>query len=482
MSITQSMANAVSGLTATARMAEITSSNLSNVMTDGYGRRVVDLSAQQAGGRGAGVQVDGISRIVDRSVLSERRLAVAQVGFDQARSTSLGRLENAIGSIDDPDGLAGRVASLEATLSTAAGNPSNDLQLEDVLGRLQDVARALNDGQSAIMDLREQADSDIAAGVETLNIALGQVEALNGDIARARSQGNDTAALLDQRQRAIDSIAEAVPVREVDRGNGRVALMTSSGTMLLDGTAPRIGFAPAAVITPGMSLAGGALSGLTVNGAPVAGGTGAGGLGGGSLGAAFRLRDETLPEAQITLDAVARDLIERVQDPAIDPSLGAGAAGLFTDDGAAFSAADEAGIAGRIAVNAAVDPAQGGSLHRLRDGVGATAPGPVGDASQLTLWIAGLSEQRSLSTGGAADSVAGHATSLTSSIVQDRLRAEESVSYATGRYNAIRETELAGGVDTDQEMQMLLQIEQAYSANAKVIETADAMIRRLLEL
>ena len=29
---------------------------------------------------------------------------------------------------------------------------------------------------------------------------------------------------------------------------------------------------------------------------------------------------------------------------------------------------------------------------------------------------------------------------------------------------------------------MLLQIEQAYSANAKVIETADAMIRRLLEL
>ena len=97
MSITQSMANAVSGLTATARMAEITSSNLSNVMTDGYGRRVVDLSAQQAGGRGAGVQVDGISRIVDRSVLSERRLAEAQVGFDQARSTSLGRLETAIG-------------------------------------------------------------------------------------------------------------------------------------------------------------------------------------------------------------------------------------------------------------------------------------------------------------------------------------------------------------------------------------------------
>ena len=183
------------------------------------------------------------------------------------------------------------------------------------------MARALNDGQSAIMDLREQADSDIAAGVETLNIALAQVEALNGDIARARSQGNDTAALLDQRQRAIDSIAEAVPVREVDRGNGRVALMTSSGTMLLDGTAPRIGFAPAAVITPGMTLAGGGAVRADREWCP----------GSRRHGGRWTWRRQPrglqaarrdVAEAQITLDAVARDLIERVQDPAIDPSLG----------------------------------------------------------------------------------------------------------------------------------------------------------------
>ena len=40
--------------------------------------------------------------------------------------------------------------------------------------------------------------------------------------------------------------------------------------------------------------------------------------------------------------------------------------------------------------------------------------------------------------------------------------------------------ELQGGVDTDREMQDLLQIEKAYAANAKVIQTVDEMLDLLL--
>ena len=38
------------------------------------------------------------------------------------------------------------------------------------------------------------------------------------------------------------------------------------------------------------------------------------------------------------------------------------------------------------------------------------------------------------------------------------------------------------GVDTDQEMQTLLLVERAYAANARVIQTAQAMIDTLMEL
>ena len=482
MSISHALSNALTGLTASARMAETVSSNLSNVLTDGYGRRVVELSAMQIGGRGAGVRIDGITRIVDRGLLAERRLAEAAMGQDSALASALARLEAAIGTPDDPSGLPGRVAALEAALATAAGDPSSTQNLEQVLFRLQDLAGALNDDQAKIQSMRQEADADIAAQVDTLNAALQQVEQLNGDIAAARTQGMDPSALIDQRQAVIDRISGIVPIKEIDRGSDRVALMTESGAMLLDGSAVEIGFTPAGAMAPGWTFGNGSLSGLTLNGEPASLSNGVGRLDGGSLGAAFALRDEVLPEAQAELDAIARDLIERLQDPAIDPSLALGDAGLLTDGGAAFDPLNETGLAGRIEVNAAIDPAAGGQLSLIRDGVVAVAAGAVGDASQIERWIAGLAEARTLSTGGTATSVSGHAIAYSSAISMDRVRADESAAYATARWEAVRGAELANGVDTDQEMQLLIQIETAYAANAKVVEAADQMLRRLMEI
>jgi flagellar hook-associated protein 1 FlgK len=41
---------------------------------------------------------------------------------------------------------------------------------------------------------------------------------------------------------------------------------------------------------------------------------------------------------------------------------------------------------------------------------------------------------------------------------------------------------LASGVDTDQELQTLLQVERMYAANAKVMQTVDTLITTLLEM
>ena len=106
-------------------------------------------------------------------------------------------------------------------------------------------------------------------------------------------------------------------------------------------------------------------------------------LAGGTLAAAFDVRDGLAVEAQTRLDAVARDFVERFQDPSVDTTLGLGDAGLFTDDGAAFDPSNETGLSGRIEVNALVVPASGGALWRLRDGLGAAAEGPVGENALL---------------------------------------------------------------------------------------------------
>lgn len=480
MTISQSLSNALSGLTAASRMAEVVSANLANALTEGYGRRTVELSAMITGGSGGGVRVDGIVRIVDRGVLADRRLAESTLARHETTAAAFGRVETALGPAGSADSIAGRIVAFESALAAASVDPSSGLALGRVGDSLKSLASGIRDAARTIQSERLQADRQIADQVGLLNRSLRELEEVNAAIAVSPSGEGSPAALLDQRQQIVDRIARIVPVREMDRSAGQIALVTTGGEVLIDGPARQYGFAPVHTITPDMSFASGALSGLTRNGDPVDPVRGIGLLDGGTLGAAFRLRDESLVSAQQGLDTLTADLAARLSDPAADPTLPPGAPGLLTDAGAPHDPLDVTGLALRIDVNAAIDPARGGASWRLRDGLGATAPGPVGRSEVIDAWAAAMSRQTTLPDG--SGSAAAHADRLLAEAGSDRLAAEEQLSFTRARWSAFRETELANGVDSDHEMQMLLRIEQAYAANARVISTLDDMMRTLMEI
>jgi flagellar hook-associated protein 1 FlgK len=189
--------------------------------------------------------------------------------------------------------------------------------------------------------------------------------------------------------------------------------------------------------------------------------------------------------AQGKLDAVARDLVERFADAGVDPTLAPGAAGLFTDAGLAFDPLNEAGLAGRLTLNAAADPAQGGALFRLRDGLGALAEGPPGNGTLLGALHSALTGTRPLTSTGFAAGTRSFAT-LTSDLLSDvsarRLSAQSEQTFAAAKLTALGDLEAQNGIDTDREMQELLVIEKNYAANAKVIQAVADMIDTLIRL
>lgn len=481
MSISQSLTNAASGLTANARMAEIVSSNLSNALTDGYGRRALELSSQTVGGSSAGVRVDGVVRVVDRGIISERRLADAALGGADRSAAALARLESSFSAPDDPAGVGGRLVALETALGAAASDPASEQRLSLVVTRLNEVTTSLGQAARTVQGLRQDADAGIARDVDTLNTTLRQIQKLNIDIVWMGAQGVDPSALMDQRQVAIDKISSIVPLREIPQKNGAVALWSVGGAQLLDGSPANIAFSATPTITPDMTLASGGLRGLTVNGQP-AGTDGFGRLGGGSLGAAFKLRDDTLVQAQTGLDQVAADLISRFADAAVDPTVGASTAGLLTDAGGPHDPTDIVGLSLRIAVNAAVDPTRGGALSRLRDGVQAGTAGPIGQSAQLNRFSDALSARQSIDPMLPPSSAAGQIARVANLFAAGRLGGEEAQTFAAARRDSLIASELATGVDSDAELQMLLRIEQAYAANAKVMETIQSLIQRLMEI
>ncbi|MCV2879817.1 flagellar hook-associated protein FlgK [Sedimentimonas flavescens] len=484
MGISTSLSNALSGLNAAARMADVVASNTANALTEGYARRELSLSAQSLGGVGAGVQIDGVVRVVNEGVLQDRRLADAAASNATTRVAFLESVEQMIGAPGEAGSLSARLSGLEAAFVQAASQPESEARLATVLDAATKVAGQMNTMSASVGQMRQEADAQIAEQVEALNQALSQIDDLNAQILAQRAAGHDATALMDQRQALVDLVAEIVPIRQVTRDNNQVALFTTGGAVLLEDIPVRVGFSATGAISADMSYENGDLSGLTLNGMAISPGDD-GVMGGGRLGALFAVRDELAPQAQSRIDAIARDLIERFADPATDPTLASGAAGLFTDGSGSFDPAFEAGLAGRIAVNAAVDPERGGALWRLRDGIGASAPGPVGASGQLTALAEALGRGRvpaSGDFGAASRSASGLAAELLSQVSSDRLTAQSIESYSLARQEALTELSLADGVDSDYELQMLLRVEQAYAANAKVIQTVDTLIQQLLGL
>ncbi|MEL6682011.1 MAG: flagellar basal body protein [Pseudomonadota bacterium] len=160
MSISSALNNAVSGLTANARMAEVTSSNLANALTDGYGRRSVELSAVQVGNIGGGVRVDGITRFSDAGILADRRLADAALQGRERNTEMLIRLEQTLGGVENLAGIGPRLAAFEGALISASSDPASERRIETVISRLNDLTQTLQSNTRSIQGLRQEADFD----------------------------------------------------------------------------------------------------------------------------------------------------------------------------------------------------------------------------------------------------------------------------------------------------------------------------------
>lgn len=473
MTITAALGNALSGLTANARMTDVISGNLANALTPGHAPRTLELQARRDGG---GVAVLGLTRTLDPVLLGDRRLADSALADAGARAEFATALSRALPPPGEPDSLSARLSRFEAAIVSATARPEENLRLAAITEAAGGLSTALHEATGRIETLRSRADAEIAQAVERLNSGLDRVAQINTRIVAARGGGQATAPLEDLRQQEVDALADLVPLRQLDRAGGTVALVTTGGALLLDGRAARIGFEATPLVAAQMSLEGGQLSGLSVDGRAIPS-TASGPLGGGRIGALLDNRDRLGPEAQAALDAIARDLIARTEALTSPP-----AAGLFTEAGARLDPGGPAGLAGRIALTAAVDPARGGALFRLRSGPEATVPGAPGAAPYLAALAGALTAPLAASPAGVPRPLAATVAEAESAVSQTRLAAEREMSFAASQAEELRSLELAGGVDSDAELQRLLRVEQAFSANARMIRTIDEMMQTLLRI
>ncbi len=483
MNLSTALNNAMTGLTATSRGASVVSENIANALTPGYAKRSLELTTSLISGNG--VRTAGIIRHQDPVLTANRRATDADLSHQSAVADFHTQLERVVGTPEDAASLTNRLAEFESSLITAASLPDSVERLDEVARSGSDLAASLNRASEGLRQLRSDADRTIGSQIASLNQTLKDIEDLNARIPVIRNSGGDINAFLDQRQVLIDQVNELIPVNVVPRDNDRVSLYSDGGLILLEGKAAEFSFTTTGDTQPHMTVGNGLLSGLEMNGNPVRTSGDTAQIRGGALAAQFEIRDQLAPEVQTQLDTVARDLVERFETPGLDPTALATDPGLFTDGGNRLDLTMLTGIASRISLNTVVDPDSGGDSWRLRAGLGAAAPNDPGDSTQLQAFSAVLVEARPV-----AGAIFGTGNMRTSEIAEammsrvgaDAHVAEQRRTFATGAQKQMQQLEAEQGVDTDQELQQLMQIEQAYAANARLISVVDELMDTLLRL
>lgn len=342
-------------------------------------------------------------------------------------------------------------------------------------------------------DVRNQADSDIATSVGNINDLLSQFQDLNKQVVSGTSSGADITDALDARDAVLKQLSTEVGIRAVSRDNGDMAIYTDSGVTLFDKTARKVTFQPSSSLP-----AGSVGSPIYADGVPIAGTPHVMSISSGKLAGLVDVRDNIALTYQNQLDETARGLIETFAetDQSATPTLPA-AAGLFTyGGGPAIPASGTVipGLAGSIKINPNVDPAQGGNPELIRDGGISDPTNPAykynttGGASytdRIQQLITNLDATRSFDASSQISqtgSVADYAKSSVSWL--EALRQSASSEGQTRQTLADRaSTSLSQdtGVNLDEEMTNLLDLERTYQASSRLINTVDSMLSTLLQ-
>lgn len=505
MSLGSALQIASGGLANINRQIAVVSQNIGNVNTPGYAREIGTQTSATADGQGLGVITGPVQREIDLQLQRQVFTQNATVAGLNTQAASLSAIDVVQGTPGQGTDLPSLLGQLQNAFVALQPDPSSTAGQQQVVNAATSLARQLNALSDAYGTARQNAQDAIVTDVGTLNQDLSTLSNLTARIMSAQQSGQSTAGLENIRDTTMGQVSGMIDVRFITQPNGAMTMATKGGlTLPLQNPAPQL-MVQQTSAAPSTFYPGGGIGGIMLNGVDV---TGA--LTGGQIGANLALRDKTVPTYQGALDEFAKTLSTRFSSQGLQ---------LFTMPAGGSSAilpppaqTGYVGYAGSIAVNPAVQA----TASLVRDGTAAVAgsatgasafsPNPAGGPAGFTGLIQrvitfslgaqvqsgvtqpapatlGLGPAGTLSAPFQAPAdLASFASDIVSSQSTDVSATQSQVSTETSIQAALQSRlQTTSTVNVDSEMSRMLELQNAYGANARIISAVQAMWTQLLQ-
>ncbi|QEO16901.1 flagellar hook-associated protein FlgK [Acetobacter vaccinii] len=505
MDLQSSLSIASSGLNAIEYQYSVTSNNVANSGTSGYVSETATIYSSVAGGTSTGVRAGLTQLNVSKALQPALYTQNAKVAQYTALSNSLSAVSSVQGSTDSTSGstntLSDVLGNLQSAVTTLVSTPLESAAQSSVISTAQSVTSTIKTLSDTYSSQRQTAEDTVVSTVGSINTDLTQIGLLSTQIMKLKAVGGDTAALENQRYGVMSDLSSLVSVKYTEKSNGDVTVATDDGTKLPTRpdqiglndntvteatstwplTTSSINVSEATYYKDGDSNA--QIPGISIAGTDVTNH-----LTGGTLGANITLRDTTYPQMQAQLDSLSYTLINRFKQSGTE---------LFTNGTTTAQGTDATtgvptgllGLASAITVNSTYtsDPsslAPSGDTtaltNILSDAFGSASTNVSGTLESPT---DNLGPTGSISTGySGTQSLIALATSLTSNQAATISAASSNLTSSTSVQTVLAtKVSSVSGVNVNDELAKVVALQNAFTANAKVISAVQSMFTALMD-
>ena len=232
------ISNALSGSIAAQAALGAASQNIANLQTAGYTRQGVLLASLGAGAgvrsSGNGVEVSSLLRFADAYKSQQMWRAASDQGARSQTQPYLTQLERVMG--DDVSSISNGIDGFFAALNAAAVDPTSTPLRQQIVTSADAMAQRFNSISTVMSNQLLSVQQQRAAIVPQANTTLANIAALNQRISTSTASGTNVSSLMDARDQLIDGLASQMGIEVLDQPDGSRNVSLKSGQPLVIGS------------------------------------------------------------------------------------------------------------------------------------------------------------------------------------------------------------------------------------------------------
>lgn len=221
---------------------QVVSNNVANANTPGYIRQDLVQNTGPAvlvGGviLGYGVRASGVVQKFDDFTANQLRETSSNLESSKTLDNLYSQIESVFSELSDND-LSSKLSDFSGSIQDVLNQPGNASLRRLVVERAKSLTSDIRTANSKLQDLKGTLNQGIRDSATEINRLTDNIAKLNTKIVEIEGGGavnSDAVGLRDQRQEALNSLAEIVDIRATEQQSGAVTVFVGGEYLVSDG-------------------------------------------------------------------------------------------------------------------------------------------------------------------------------------------------------------------------------------------------------